>query len=67
VQSNQSQSPNSLIDFPNVEQGDLWRMLKREVLLALVPFILLAAGSFIASHRLPAGKAFVLESRGIGV
>jgi hypothetical protein len=56
-----------LFDLPDVEDGALGKMIRRELVLALIPFVLLAAGSFIAVHRLPEGKAFVLESRGIGV
>lgn len=50
-----------------MEDGALWKMVRREGLIAVIPFVLLAAGSFIAVHRLPPGKAYVLESRGIGV
>jgi len=59
--------PTWLIDLPDVEHSDLVRMLKRELFLALVPFLVLAVGSFIATRRLPPGSAFVLESRGIGI
>src|SRR5882672_11269802 len=58
--------PDSLTDLPDVEHCDLLRMLKREFLVAMIPFILLAGGSYIATHRLPVGKAYVLESRGTG-
>jgi len=56
-----------LFDLHNVEASALGKMIRRELLLALVPFVLLAGGSFIAIHHLPTGKAFVLESRGVGI
>jgi hypothetical protein len=59
--------PKGLLDLPDVDEGALWKMVRRESLLALIPFVLLAGGSFVALHRLPEGKAFVLESRGAGV
>ena len=62
-----TQQTSSLFDLPDVQDGALGKMLRREVLLALIPFLLLAAGSFIAVHRLPDGKAFILESRGMGL
>jgi hypothetical protein len=63
----QTPQPTSLLDLPNVEQSDVLKLLRVELFLAVVPFIFLAAGSFIAIHRLPEGKAFVLEARGVGI
>jgi len=59
--------PSGLFDLPDVEDGALGKLVRRELFVAFVPFVLLAGGSFIAIHRLPAGKAFVLESRGVGI
>ena len=62
-----TQQPGGLFDLPDVEDEALGKMLRRELLLAIIPFLFLAGGSFIAIHRLPRGKAFILESRGIGI
>ena len=67
VPATNPRNPTGLFDLVDMEDRALSKMLRREGFLALFPFILLAAGSFIALHRLPAGKAFVLESRGIGI
>jgi hypothetical protein len=61
------QPQTSLLDLPTVADSALMRMLKRELLLAFIPFMVLAVGSFITTRRLPPGKSFILESRGIGV
>jgi hypothetical protein len=67
VAENKTHQPSGLFDLPDVEDGALGKMLRRELLLALIPFLFLATGSFIAIHHLPEGKSFVLESRGRGV
>jgi hypothetical protein len=67
VVETKTQHPGGLFDLPDVPDGALGKMLRRELLLALIPFLLLAGGSFIAVHRLPHGKAFILESRGRGL
>jgi hypothetical protein len=65
--SGPSKNPPSLFELPDVQDGALGKLVRRELFIALLPFILLAAGSLVATHRLPAGKAFVLESRGVGI
>src|SRR5687768_17488370 len=59
--------PTSFLSLPDVEESDLARMVKRELVLALVPFLLLTLTSYAAIYRLPSGKAFILEPYGRGL
>src|SRR5258705_1157440 len=67
VEDMKTHQPSGLFELPDVEHGALAKLVRRELFLAFLPFVLLAAGSFIATCRLPGGKAYVLESRGVGV